>query len=133
RRPAFAHWQSSGIPPLLVAENSGEGLQTYAITELVSAIELQEEGTAMSHCVATYAGLCQSGENSIWSLTVEDASGRVERRLTLQVRNGRREIIQARGRFNRMPQPDEFRLLGLWAQAGGPRLAQELLWTMTEG
>jgi hypothetical protein len=122
RRVTFASWKPSRIPPLTVVEDGEAGPKTYAITELVSTEELQEEGLAMGHCVATYGALCQSGQSSIWSLTVEDGSGRIDRLLTLEVRNWRREIVQARGKFNRPPYRDEFQVLALWAQAGGPRL-----------
>lgn len=131
KRPPFACWNVSGIPPLLIAEQLESGGKTYAITELVSAAELQEEGIAMNHCVANYALMCRSGETSIWSLTMEDAVGQIQRLLTLQVQNRRREIVQARGRFNRMPEPDEGRILSQWARAGGACVSQELLGLMT--
>jgi hypothetical protein len=122
-RDTFACWKPSGISPLTVTQTEECGRRVYAITELISSAELEEEGAAMGHCVATYGPLCQSGQSSIWSLTVEDASGRVERLLTIEVRTWGKEIVQVRGKSNRAAYPDELRILTLWAQAGGPRLS----------
>lgn len=121
-RGPVTSWQPSGIPSFSFVDQLER--KTYAITELISSSELEEEGAAMNHCVATYRPLCQSGQSSIWSLSVEDAVGKVDRLLTLEVRNWGRLIIQARGRFNRVPEPDELRILSLWASVGGPCLSQ---------
>ncbi len=93
----------------------------------------EEEVSPIGHCVATDALLCHAGHSSIWSLTVEDWCGRAERLLTLEVQNWRREIVQARGRRNRWPHPEELRILNLWASAGGPSLARQVLYTMADG
>ena len=91
-------WKPSGIAPLVHQVGEGADRRVYETSELICTGELQEEGAAMRHCVATYWDLCATGQSSIWSMTVEDASGRVERLLTLEVRNGERMIVQARGR-----------------------------------
>jgi hypothetical protein len=124
---ASACWEPSGIPPLLVEETLVDGRKVYAITELLCSAELEEEGQTLHHCVATYRALCQSGQSSIWSLTREDDAGRVERLLTVEVRNWRREIVQARGTCNRGPQPEEVRILTRWAHVGGPTIAPYVL------
>jgi hypothetical protein len=126
--PSATNWRPSGFPPFLLAESAGEGKRTYAITELVSLKELEEEGTALAHCVAAYAPLCESRLSSIWSLTVESETGTAERLLTLEVRNSTREIVQARGYGNRAPLPEEVYILELWSRAGGPRLTLPQNW-----
>jgi hypothetical protein len=83
---------------------------------------LEEEGTAMNHCAAEYRSRCGSAQSSLWSLTVEHAGQRLERLLTVEVHNSNREIVQVRGRFNRLPQPEELAILSQWTQSGGPRL-----------
>jgi hypothetical protein len=123
-RGTSGSWKPSGLPPLRVVESQEGERKVYAITELISSAELEEEGAAMGHCVATYGALCQSGQGSIWSLTVEDASGRINRLLTVEVRSWGRQIVQARGRFNRAAQPEDLHLLARWARAGGPVLSQ---------
>jgi hypothetical protein len=55
---------------------------------------------------------------------VEDGSGRVERLLTLEVRNGQRMIVQARGKANRPPLSDELCVLAVWGESGGPSLSR---------
>lgn len=129
-RPAVVmEWKPSGIAPLAHAVGDGPDRRLYATTELICAGELQEEGTAMRHCVASYWSLCASGQSSIWSLTAEDAAGRVERLLTLEVRSPERMIVQARGLANRPPTPEELGLLAHWGDAGGPGLRR---WTNPE-
>jgi hypothetical protein len=125
-RLPLTFWRPSRLPPLTVSQAEEGGRKVYTITELISSAELAEEGSAMGHCVASYRTRCQSGQSSIWSLAVEGAAGAIERLLTLEVWNETREVIQARGRFNRAPQPGEVRILELWAGAGGPRLSQVL-------
>jgi len=132
RREWFTSWKPSSLTPLRLTEDGEGGQTTYAVTELISSSELEEEGAAMGHCVTTYRPLCQSGQCSIWSLTAEDGSGRVERLLTLEVQNWLREIVQARGRLNRWPYPEELRILTRWASVGGPTLAQQVLYSVPE-
>jgi hypothetical protein len=121
RHALSATWQPSGIPAFTLADGDLFHPKVYSITELITQAELCAEGAALGHCVATYHTLCQAGDSSIWSLTVQDATGRIERLLTLQVRNWHREIVQARGRFNRPANLDEERILNQWHQAGGPK------------
>ena len=101
------YWEPSGIPPFRHEEGKDENRKVYTISELLCSRDLDAEGRAMGHCVATYWRLCESGQSSIWSLTVEDASGRVERRLTLEVRSGQWIIVQARGKSNLPPSAEE--------------------------
>jgi hypothetical protein len=120
RKGVIASWAPSGIPAFRVTEGNGSARRLYAITELIASTELEEEGAAMNHCVATYAARCQSGKCSIWSLTAEDELEPVRRLLTVEVLNQGRVIIQARGKCNRLPSADEIRILTLWAEKGGP-------------
>jgi hypothetical protein len=125
-RPARASsvlWQPSGLPPLSLPVTDAAGRKTYAITELLSAEELQEEGAAMSHCVAGYWAVCRAGTRSVWSLTVEDDEGRLARLVTLEVANAAREVVQARGRGNRPLLACELPVLRSWWTAGGPHLS----------
>jgi len=95
-------WKSSGIGELSCTEEDERTRRSlyWTIQELLSTRELNEEGRAMRHCVASYAGRCQSGKMSIWSVQVEDPPGEPRRVMTIAVDNKRRTIIQTRGRFN---------------------------------
>ena len=68
----------------------------------------------MGHCVFSYVRPIESGECSIWTLTLEDNTGHW-RRLTIEVRPALRQIVQARGRFNRLPEPRDVLALEAWA------------------
>ena len=92
----------------------GAERRVFETTELICSEELQQEGQAMRHCIATYWQRCSAGQTSVWSLTVEDASGRVERLLTLEVKYGQRRVVQARGASNRMPTAAELAILDRW-------------------
>lgn len=120
-------WTPSGITPLVHEAGTGEGRRVYETTELISTEELVEEGRAMRHCVAAYGMRCASGQSSIWSMTVEDHAGRVERLLTLEIQREDRRIIQVRGCANRRPTVDEIGILARWEDAGGPPLWRGLI------
>jgi hypothetical protein len=128
RRPgtdlgSFCCWRPSALPSFKMTEDGPAGPKVFAITELISSAELEEEGRIMGHCVATYGPLCEAGLSSIWSLTMTNAFGRTTQLLTLEVRTWTREIVQARGQRNRLAEPQELGVLMRWALAGGPRLA----------
>ena len=82
----------------------------WTIREILTGDDLFSEGSAMRHCVASYARNIESGDTSIWSLRRDD-----ERMLTIEVSNKLRRIVQARGRCQRDPEPWELRVLGMWA------------------
>ncbi len=124
RRPTS--WTASGIAPFVFKETEGETRRIYTIAELLCSRELDEEGQAMNHCVGTYAGSCESGRSSIWSLRVVEPPGPETRLVTLEVSNADLQIVQARKRFNTLPQPKELAILMRWADAGGPRLSRWL-------
>jgi hypothetical protein len=126
RKPIRGDWHTSGIPSLCQAVIDETGPASYRIKELLMTWELDEEGQTLNHCVGAYAQFCLSGQFSIWSLSRTDTSGIVERLLTVQVQNGTKEIIQARGGNNRLPTAEEFRILAAWTQAGGPTVSSWL-------
>jgi PcfJ-like protein len=126
RKPILGDWRRSGIPSFCYEVIGENGPASYKITELLMTWELDDEGRTLNHCVGTYAPYCLSGQSSIWSLSRQDASGKVERLLTLQVQNAAKEMIQARGPNNRLPTAEELGILAAWTQAGGPKVASWL-------
>ncbi len=126
REPIVGDWRRSGIRSFCHEVIDEAGAASYRITERLMTWELDEEGRTLNHCVGAYAPFCLTGHSSIWSLARTDASGRVERLLTLQVQNATKEIIQARGWNNRLPTADELRIMAAWTQAGGPRVSSWL-------
>lgn len=102
----------SGFSPDLPIE-----FPTWRMRELRSPLELAVDGRVMHHCVGTYVAVVRARKSSIWSLRTGD-----ERCLTIEVRNGTREIIQVRGPRNRGALPLETRVLLAWAGINGLRL-----------
>jgi hypothetical protein len=109
----------SGLQPMDIDRSrrnvQGDHLvEIWHFREILDSRTLVDEGRAMSHCVYSYARRIESGECSIWTSTLEDNSGHW-RRLTIEVRPSVRQIVQARGRFNRLPEPRDMRALEAWA------------------
>ncbi len=96
-------WEPSGIEGLQVEERDEYGsLNAWAVVELLSTMELMDEGRAQHHCVFSYAPQCLHGTTSIWSLRVRSAGeGKRRRLLTIEVDNTRRAIVQVRGNCNK--------------------------------
>lgn len=92
----------------------------WTIVELLTSHELQIESKVMHHCVVTYAGKCQRGQASIWSLRrrVMDQHGS-KSILTFEVDPHRQTIVQIRGYRNRRAEGKPLRLLAKWANHEG--------------
>ena len=80
--------------------------ESYDFKELLSASELMEEGQKQHNCVFSYRTLCKLGTSAIVSMRgVHD--------LTLEIRG--RCIVQIRGACNRLPYPEELRVIRQYA------------------
>src|SRR5204862_237108 len=76
------------------------GDRTFRVEQILTNDTLSEEGQQMGHCVYTYAARIEAGVCAIWRLTVNGWP-----LVTIEVRSDK--IVQARGRFNRMPTSEE--------------------------
>jgi len=94
--------------------HGGHVTEVWHFREVLDSRTLADEGRAMGHCVYSYANSIERGECSIWMLTLEDGTGHW-RRLTIEVRNSARRIVQARRRFNKRPEPLDLIALNTWA------------------
>lgn len=102
-------WSASGLPGWRMSANQG----LFEIAELRSRRELQLEGIAMQHCVATYADDCEAGRCSIWSLRWHDARGRIRPLVTIELdRNGR--VQQAYAKTNKDPSAEYMAMIRKW-------------------
>jgi len=111
-------WSPSGIRGYEQVEGD-EGSQRFVrVEELTTSTELQAEGRAMHHCVASYARTCAHGASAIFSLRIEAGAG-FDRRVTIEVDVRAKRIVQVRGRFNAMPQLIDECYLRNWAMAAG--------------
>jgi hypothetical protein len=93
----------------------------WTITEILSSKELSAEGTALRHCVYSYARSIAEGRCSIWSVRKND-----ERMITIEVNNKSKEIWQARGFCNRSPKPFEESVIRRWAALNNLRMAYSI-------
>jgi hypothetical protein len=110
-----AEFPPSGLLPGRYEEEHGEEPEIWTIEEILDSTTLVEEGRRMHHCVATYLERISKGKCSIWSMKVR-RGGLVRRAVTVQVNPGTRRITQCRGRTNRMPKPEEKKILKRWAR-----------------
>lgn len=117
-------FRPSGFKPFMMVKKE-PARTVWRVEEILDAKSLFEEGSRMGHCVYSYGGAVQSGTTSIWIMTMEDGQGPTGRwaMLTIEVRNQTRSIVQARGRFNRMPTNDERTILARFAAQNGLMVA----------
>ncbi|HMR08178.1 MAG TPA: PcfJ domain-containing protein [Polyangiaceae bacterium] len=92
-------------------------IAVWRMEEILSAAALALEGRRMRHCVYSYASNIEMGNCSIWSLTLDEGRGPAPC-LTVEV-NGRGQIVQARGRLNRVATSQEHQVLMTWAGENG--------------
>ncbi len=122
---ASLSWVRSPFEPLLFEEPSQDDSKMprrWQMMELINSAQLQREGTALHHCVASYADRCYRGTSSIWSLRFWQAE-KINHVLTVEVDPRRRVVIQARGRANRAAFGKPLRLLQDWAGRERLRMA----------
>lgn len=96
--------------PLPVPDFVSDPDERVTIRQIRVYTELVDEGRALRHCVASYLQSCQQGRCGIFSLKVDGV-----RALTLEVLPSR-QIVQARGRYNRSLNEDERYWLKRWAR-----------------
>ena len=94
-------WEHSDISDF-AWEDEEEGLH-WTIRQLTSKKELDQEGRAMNHCIASYVAKCQRGSKSVWSMQVVDDEDRSARVVTIAVHNPSKNVVEVRGRFNAQP------------------------------
>ncbi|MDB5911293.1 MAG: hypothetical protein JWP34_5410 [Massilia sp.] len=115
-------WPPCGIPGYERIEGAEGSQRIVRIDEILTSAELQHEGRMMRHCVASYARTCVRGAAAIFSLKIDSGAG-LDRRLTIEVDVRSKRIIQARGRYNALPQPIDERYLRNWATVTGLTVA----------
>jgi hypothetical protein len=126
RRGPIRTWARSGIREASWVERvtrrtgdaAGVEARAWSIREICSSAELEAEGRAMRHCVATYADRCLRRQSSIWSLQLETPRGH-RRVLTVEVDLARRVVCQARRKANARPSENERALVMGWAEEQG--------------
>ena len=118
-------WAPSPLRPLLMEEPSQDPSApaiVWQLMELTNGAQLRTEGTALHHCVASYADRCWRGASRIWSLRARRGD-KVRHVLTIEVDMRRRAVVQARAWGNRAASGKPLRLLQDWAIRERLRLA----------
>jgi hypothetical protein len=118
-------WSPSPLQPMLIEEPSQDPSAApivWQLMELTNGAQLRTEGTALHHCVASYADRCWRGASRIWSLRVRRGE-KVRHVLTIEVDMKRRAVVQARGWGNCAPSGKPLRLLHDWTVRERVRLA----------
>jgi len=87
------------------------GEDSWTITELCSLQELIDEGSALAHCVATYARRCVAEKSAILSLRRNG-----QRRITIELDCRTGGVVQARGMSNRGATPTEREIINMWVR-----------------
>ncbi len=118
-------FKRSGVMPFEHVSGNKEYKTKWTIRELLSGVELRDEGRAMHHCVASYAYDCAKGRCSIWSMEAETKDGK-KKHLTIEVE--RKRIVEARGLQNRVPTESELNIIYQWAGAAGLQVSPYLTW-----
>jgi hypothetical protein len=121
-------WAPSPLRPLLIEEPSQDPAAppiVWQLLELTSGAQLQAEGAALRHCVASYVDQCWRGGSRIWSLRAQ-RGGKVRHMLTIEVDVKTRTVVQARGWQNRRPSGKSLRLLQDWTIRERLRLGRDV-------
>lgn len=118
-------WPQSSSQPMTITEPSEDAAmppKVWHLTELTTSAQLVAEGTALHHCVASYARQCARGASRIWSLRFWRGE-RLSRVLTIEVHPHLRAIVQAHGRANREASGKPLEILRDWATRERLRMA----------
>jgi hypothetical protein len=81
----------------------------WTFTELTNGEELYHEGRALHHCVGSYAPRSAAGHSAIVSLRHDDL-----RRITIELNPRTKNIVQARGAYNREATVVELAIIQRW-------------------
>jgi hypothetical protein len=85
----------------------------YEVSQIRKAIDLYLEGQYLRHCVYTYKAYCNQQKCSIFSLKKRAENEAKIHLITLEIRG--KHIVQAKGKFNRLPNENERTVIHLWA------------------
>jgi hypothetical protein len=91
----------------------------YSVNEICDATTLYQEAATLKHCVYLYLDACISKRIRIFSLK-KLTKKKYERCITIELRG--KNIIQARGKYNRVLNKEELFILNEWAENLGYKM-----------
>jgi hypothetical protein len=131
----YLKWKGLGILPWQHVIKSS----VFEAHELLDNRELLNEGRKQAHCVYSYVSWCETGRLTIFSLReytkkysgsftefgepVYDRSEELSR-ITIEVNQASRSIVQIRGRQNRRADDRQMKIIELWAAVTGLTIAR---------
>jgi hypothetical protein len=111
-------WEGHPLPDIAYEAGVEHRRAIWRLRQIKTGNDLFREGERMHHCVSTYKYGCMNGAISIWSLTCEYPIGKLNRGVTIELRNNG-EIVQCRGFANRLPYGNEVSVVKRWASEYG--------------
>jgi len=111
-------WEGHALPDAEYAAGSEDRRAIWRFRQIKTGNDLFKEGQRMHHCVVSYKFRCMSAAISIWSLTCEYPIGKLNRGVTLELRDDG-TIVQCRGFANRLPYANEVTVVKRWAAEHG--------------
>ncbi|MDF1658447.1 MAG: PcfJ domain-containing protein [Verrucomicrobiales bacterium] len=101
----------------------------WKMVELTSHRELDAEGRDMNHCVRTYAGDCEKGISSIFSLRSRRLhEGMLDREVTIEVDRRERRLLQVKAWRNRRPHPLTRKIVIEWCETNNIESGAWSIW-----
>jgi hypothetical protein len=132
RQYGAMNWPGIPIPDWTWSTGSVEeqNLMEWTCKQILDGKTLSAEGSAMRHCVGSYANACASGKSAIFSLSLSRPFHAVHQKrcITIEVRAIDRTVVQARGLANRHPTSFETTVLVRWANQVGVEYDSRKYW-----
>lgn len=113
----FIQWRAISIRDFNYRIERSGWTEAYKISQLVSNLELKEEGRAMNHCVATYVPNCIDGNSSIWTMTLNSKQRQKPKRLVTIEVDEDNIIQQVKGKNNEPPSKEILDIINIWMDA----------------
>ncbi len=107
-------FEVSPIKPYGKINNKACKSSRHTITQITNNYELFKEGEELGHCVGSYVSSCRKNHCTIWSLSQHEAH-QSKKLITIEV-DQYKEIVEARGKFNRYPTGNELMVIREWAR-----------------
>ncbi len=110
-------WEKCNINTFVKEEGAFEhnNYKKFVLRELLSSNELQKEGSAMNHCVASYAYKCEKRTTAIFTLEQIAYWGELcEKMVTIEINLNTKEVVQIKGKYNRQPTQRESNIVQMW-------------------
>jgi len=114
KKGVHSTWAPVPINNFDYSTGKDENNTIYTITQILKTCDLKTEGRVLKHCVGSYSSSCVSGRCSIWSLSKSSNINSLSKMVTIELSKDK-TISQIRGKLNRLPNNEEFKIINMWA------------------